>query len=529
MHSLWYNFSHMIKDSPTYRALSNALFSMLSFGWPILLSIFITPFVVNNLGVKEYGVYLFISTLMSLAGLLDIGIASAFGKFIAEENGRNNQDEMRKLFRIGNAIFLLIACVGSLAIISNIFIGELFFGSKVADYIQYYPSFFAAGAMFFINSAMSLYVILPSALQRVDAGVKVGISFFTAQQVVIVSSIIYGKGVNGIFVSLTVLYIVFYFFYRRMAKNLVPVELRKSLTQYGWNKKDVLKYYSFGVRVFINNVANSSLTYLDKLLIPIFVGPANLTYYGIAGSVANKTPAVSGTFANVIFPMTASFEGSGDRDRTKTLYIRSMRLIAVLSASVSITIISFPYKMLQFWISEEVAINATHVLIILTWTNFFLALTGPLTNFLVGMGRLKELTWTTVTAAVLNGVFLLLLLPMAGIYGAAWAYALALVPYLFLFAWTEGTLLGLKGRVSYYLSSILKMTITGTIVYYFNIYIVASHIENLFGILVASTISVSLFIALHAGFGFFDRKDVQDLTYFAKSIWGNLRARIYRA
>ncbi len=80
----------MMKDSPTYRALSNAFFSMISFGWPILIAIFVTPFVVNNLGAKEYGVYLFISTLISLAGLLDVGIASSLGKFIAEENGRGN-------------------------------------------------------------------------------------------------------------------------------------------------------------------------------------------------------------------------------------------------------------------------------------------------------------------------------------------------------------------------------------------------------------------------------------------------------
>lgn len=519
----------MIKDSPTYRALSNSLFSVLSFGWPILLAIFITPFVVNNLGVNEYGVYLFISTLISLAGLLDIGIASALGKFIAEEHGRNNTEELKKLFQIGNTIFLLIACIGSLAIISNVFIGEYFFGPKITKYVQYFPSFFAAGAMFFLNSIMSLYSIIPSALQRVDAGVKVGISFFTTQQIVIVACIIFHTGINGIFIALTLLYIVFYFLYRNMATNLLPAELKKSLSDYGWNKEDVVKYYSFGIRVFVNNIANSSLTYLDKILLPIFVGPSSLTYYGIAGSVANKTPAVSGTFANVIFPMTASFEGSGDRDRIKTLYIRSMRLITILSASVSVTIIAFPYKMLQYWISEDIAIHATHTLIILTWTNFFLALTGPLTNFLVGMGRLRALTWTSIIAATLNVVFLFLLLPTAGLSGAAWAYLLALIPYVFLFVWTEGTLLELRGRISFYISFVLKMFVTGTIVFLFDTYIIAIHIQNLAGVLIGSATSIVLFLVVHATLGFFDKNDIRDLTYFAKSMWENLRTRLRRA
>ncbi len=515
-----------MKDSPTYRALSNAFFSMISFGWPILIAIFVTPFVVNNLGAKEYGVYLFISTLISLAGLLDVGIASSLGKFIAEENGRGNLDEIKKIFKIGNSIFLLVAILGSVGIVSTVLVGKIFFSESVIQYLKYIPAFIAAAGMFFLTSTMSLYSMIPTALQRVDAGVRVGLSFFTAQQLLIVGVIAFGYGVNGIFIGLLTLYIIFHHLYYRMANHLVHPDLRKALRSYGWDKEEVLHFYSFGMKVFVNNIANSSLTFLDKVVMPIFVGPSYLTYYGIAGSVANKTPAVSNTFASVIFPMAASFEGSGDRDRTKLLYVRSMRLITILSFSITITILSFPYKMLEYWISTEVAVYATSTLIVLAWTNLILSLTGPLTNLLVGMGRLKALASTSVSAAILNAILLFALIPAFGIYGAAVAYLCALTPYLFLFYWTEIKLLCLEKRFSFYSLFILKLSIASIATYTFNMYVVSKYITSLTTVLIGSAVSIIFFITFFYVFRLFEKEDVRDLKSFGKTLLTSIKDRL---
>ncbi len=398
----------------------------------------------------------------------------------------------------------------------------------MANYIKYVPAFIAAAGMFFLTSTMSLYNMIPTALQRVGAGVRVGLSFFTSQQLLIVFVIAAGYGVNGIFVGLLTLYVIFHHLYYRMARQLVHPDLRGALKSYGWNKSDVLNYYSFGIKVFVNNIANSSLTFLDKVIMPIFVGPSYLTYYGIAGSVANKTPAVSNTFASVIFPMAASFEGTGDRDRTKLLYTRSMRLITILSFSITITILSFPYKMLEHWISTEVALYATGTLIVLAWTNLILSLTGPLTNLLVGMGRLKELTRASVSAALLNALLLFIFIPPFGIYGAAVAYLVALIPYLFLFYWTETQLLCLKKRMSFYALFFLKLTTASIVTFIFNAHVVQQHIDNLTTVLAGSVVSIGFFLTFYYIFGLFEKEDVRDLKLFGKSILLNIKNKVLK-
>jgi O-antigen/teichoic acid export membrane protein len=174
--------------------------------------------------------------------------------------------------------------------------------------------------------------------------------------------------------------------------------------------------------------------------------------------------------------------------------------------------------MLAYWISIDVAEHATSALIILTWTNFVLSLTGPLTNFLVGIGRLKVLTRTSVSAAVLNAILLVILLPLSGIYGASLAYLFALVPYVVLFYWTETHFLELTGRVRFYLYFALKLGFTGLVTFIFNQYVLVQYIYNFPSVLVVSGISISFFIFIYYICGLFEKEDVRDIQHFARNI-----------
>lgn len=503
--------------SLTQRTLRNVFFSLIGFGWPILIAIFVTPIVVRGLGVKEYGIYIFISTLISVVGLIEIGLSAAFSKFIAERHSQKDFAGLSSLFKTSNTVLYVIGIIGALAIVSTLYIGNYFFPESMDSYMHYSPSFVAAGIMFFINSIMTLYVIIPSALQRMDVGTKVGITFFTLQQIIIVAGVLMDTGLNTIFISLALLYTCFYFLYKINSTRIIPVETAGDLARFDLNKEELKKVYTFGFGIFVNNIAGSLLSYFDKMIIPVFIGPSNLTFYSLAGSIAGKTPALSQTFTSVLFPMTASLESVGDRDRVKILYTRSLRLIIVISVAITTTILSFPYVMLQHWISVEVAEKATQILVILALTNCILSLTSVLSNFLMGLGKVKYLTIASVIAAAINALFLFILLPKLGIVGAAWAYLVCLIPYVGLLYWTEYNLLSLTERKVHYASLILKLLLVSFLVFEFNQFILKQFIYNFPSVLICSAISGALFLGLYFIFGFFEKEDVRDVLHFVKS------------
>lgn len=499
------------------RAFKNISYSLLSFSWPVLIAFIVTPIIVNHYGIKEYGIYIFISTLVSLAGLLDIGFASAVSKFVAERHGGNNKEGLKNLFKTANTIFFFIGILGAAFIISSIFIGLITFpGELTTSYEAYIPAFIYAGILFFINSVNSLHVIIPTAYQRFDVGAKIGLTFITVQQLGILTVIFFNGSINTLFLFQTVLMFIFYFIYKKYTAQVIDEDERRFLWKYGWDKGEALSSYKFGVISFINNLAGVSLTYLDRMIIPLFLGPSNLTFYSLPGSVTNKIPTFSMTLSSVVFPMASHFEGQGNREMIKNLYIRSVRLITIISASVTLTFIAFAYPLLEYWISKELADKATGVLIILALTNFLLAVISLLNNLLLGMGKLRALITASVFTALINGVLLVILMPILGIEGAAYAYLFALVPYIFLIAKTEKDYLQLKERASHYIKLSLQLITTSLVVYLIDIYCIKPFITNFLLVLIASAFSCLLFIVTHYFFGFFEKEDTDDIFNFIK-------------
>lgn len=505
------------------RTLKNVSYSLLSFVWPVLIAFVVTPIVVNHYGVKEYGIYLFINTLISLAGLLDIGFASAVSKFIAEKNGRKDKDGIITLFKSANTVFLIIGVVGAIFISLSIYIGLVTFPSDlIASYRMYIPSFFFAGILFCINSINSLHVIIPMAYQRFDIGSKIGIVFITVQQLGILFVIFIQGSINVLFFFQMLLMFIFYFIYKKYVSTIISDDERKALNVYGWDVKEVVSNYKFGVISFINNLAGVSLTYLDRMIIPLFLGPSNLTFYSLPGSITNKVPTLAVTLSSVVFPMTSHFEGSGDKNMVRNLYVRSTRLITIISTAISITFIAFAYALLQYWISTELANKATTVLIILAITNLILAVVTPLNSLLLGMGKLRALITTSTITALINIVLLFVLMPRFGIEGAAYAYLFALVPYIFLIYKTEKGYLDLFNRASYYVHFISKLVVISGIIFVIDKFFVIQYVHSFVSVLLASAVSTTAFLVLYFLFGFFEKEDVVDISHFLKKVFGKI-------
>jgi O-antigen/teichoic acid export membrane protein len=152
---------------------------------------------------------------------------------------------------------------------------------------------------------------------------------------------------------------------------------------------------------------------------------------------------------------------------------------------------------------------------VLALTNLLLAMSGPLTNFLLALGRFRFLTAMSVAMAGLNGILLLIFLPRYGIIGAAWAYLLSVLPIGYMFYYSEKNFLQLPNRRHYYASALFKLTIT-TIVFAAACWLFFRPlISNLPTLIVLGPLSVLTFLLIHRLLGFFEPEDLTDIRIFA--------------
>lgn len=505
----------MERSSLTFQTFKNVTYSIIGYVWPMIFTLCITPIVIFRLGVKDYGIYLFINSIISLLGILDFGISTAITKHMAHYHGKNSQKELVTLIHSSNSLFLIISILGFIVTLLIALLGPRLLPNEFASYAQYSTLFILAGAIFVANSIDVTYTIILISLQRFDITNLTGMVFTTLSSLSMLAIVVLGGSLQAMLISTLILNSIFAVITYYYAKKILPIATFK----FGWDKTEIKKNCIFGAVTAINNIANTALASLDRLIIPFYVGPSNLTYYSVPGNVTSRIPAFANTISSTIFPMASQLDGQKDKARIETFYVRSFRLITIFATALTVTVIAFSYKILLFWLSIDFAVHSTSILIILAVTNFILALFGPLSSFLLGLGKLKFLTAMSLLMGIINAILLLLLLPTHGITGAAWAYLLSILPVAYMFYYTEKKYLDLADRRKYYSATIRSTIITAVTLWLIDTYLLSGLITDLVSLIVIMLVSCVMYIIIYKILGFFDESDWNDIERFQKVLF----------
>lgn len=507
----------MEKESLSYRALKNSSYTFIGYVFPILFSVFITPVMVHRLGVEDYGIYILVNTIMAFLGLLDLGLGVALIKYISQYQAEGNSEGLKNLI---NSAYSLYFAIGALGFGIYITLGKFFlqiFHITGQSQEHILVVFALAGCLFFMNSISQVYGIVPAALQRFDISIKINLGQLTIFNLAVLVAVLLGYKLKVILFLNIITILGMALAFRWQLKKLLP-EIHLQLA---WSKNEIVKAYKFGLLAAVNNLASNSLIQLDRFVIPIFLGPAALSYYSLPGNVAQKTGGIVGSLAGAIFPITSGLIGKGDLERLKSIYRKVMRNATLMAAACTMAIVSFAYPILYFWLGKDFADKGWVILIVVAVTYFFLALFTILQNFLLGMNKVKFLMFTSIGFAVLNIIFLVLLVPKFGIIGAAWAYLAGVSPVPLVFYWVEKKFFKFEDIGRFYGILYFKIFTVAAIYFLLMRYLVLMFVVSLPSLIVIGPLAVLAFFGIYAALGFIDKED-RDLFI---TFWQKIKSR----
>jgi O-antigen/teichoic acid export membrane protein len=503
-------------NTSAQNTLKNSAYYAFGLILPVIILVFFTPIIISNLGVKEYGIYIFLNTVLTFLGLIDLGIGTATSKHVIEYYSSNQIDKLKKLLNSMNSIFLI---QGLFYLIMCFCFGLImfFFQIKVSSGINYPLLFLIIGGTGFVGSIFGNFVSLPITIQRQDIHIKIYSIFLILSNLSMLILVICGYKLVAILLSQLIFLLLSCLTYLFISKKIFKhLELK-----YEWDKKELIKNYKFALPVAFNNIASSSLVHFDKLLIPIFLGSAPLTYYSVPGSVAAKISQTSSSFSSLLFPITVNLHTLQNTDKIKRVYLRSVRLIAILSSAIAFSIIFVNDKILLYWLDESFVEQSSTVLILLVITNLILAIFSPLSNLLMAMGKMKFLTLSSFTMAIINIFALLILLPKYGINGAAWAYLISVLYIIGMFYYSEKKYFQLQEKDTVKLFT--KITVTAIPFYFVVFFIINPLIKSMILLMIMGPICILIFMLLYKLFGFVEHEDWNDLKISSTKILHKLK------
>jgi len=490
-------------NTTAQNALKNSVYNFIGFLLPILILVTITPVIISNLVARDYGIFIFLNTVLTFLGLLDLGIGTATNKHVIEYYSTNQIERLKKLLYSINSVYLILAFVYLFVCIVIGLVMQKFF-VKPGMEADYFLLFLILGFTGFVSAFFGNFVNTLVAIQRYDLHLKISSTFlFLSSLSMLILAVLGYKLIPILLVQflLTLLSSLSYF--------LTTKRLFSSLKlKYFWDKTELIKNYKFALPVAFNNLASSSLVHFDKLLVPVFYGSTALTYYSVPGSIATKISAISGTFSSLLFPITVNLKTLNDTEKIKRIYIRSVRLIALLSAAISLSIIFTADKILFYWLDESFVNQSAVVFILLVLTNFVLALFSPLSNLLMAMSKMKFLTSGSLFMAVVNIIALFILLPRYGINGAALSYLISVLFIFFMFHFSEKRYFGIKGNI--HLKLFFRIILTSIPFFVIVKFLFYPLITSFLTLAIIGPFCVLAFLLLYKIFGFVEEEDWND-------------------
>ena len=401
----------LIRHRMLRSTLSNYLGKVVTLGAGFLL----TPFMLRHLGATEYGLWILVSSLVGYGALLDLGLATAVTKYIAEYRAKNEIAEASGLVATVLSLYLALGLVAvALGALAAPIFPALF---HIA------PEQHARATHLVLLSGVSLGLSIPAAitsailwgLQRFDLANALGVVgtlLSTAATVVILMR-------GGDVLDLVAMGIVLTALMQLPAVWLIrrtAPELHVGVQ--GASRQHLRTVFSFSASLFLLNVAGRLQSKTDEIVIGAFLPILAVTPYAIARRLSDMGRILTEQFMKVILPVASELHAENDQARLRALYIVSTRLTLASFLPIGASLVILAPALLKLWVGPEYAAY-THLVLILTVAGLVDTSLWPAGFVLQGMARHQRLAVISLGAGIANLVLSIILVRPLGLTGVA--------------------------------------------------------------------------------------------------------------
>lgn len=395
----------------------NLIAAFVAFSTNVIINFFITPFIVERVGVAAYGYVAMANDFVAYISLITLALNTMSSRFITIAIHKNDRILANEYYSsiIGSnvfvSIFLFISSTPIILFLDNIIkipadlildVKLLFFVSTVNFLLTVLLSTYAVCYIIRNELYLSSLVQIKGNLLRLIL-LLILFGFFNAH----VFYIAIGTLVSTILVKV---YDVFY------QKKLVP-ELQFSLRNFHWDKCKIV--LSSGIWSSVTRLGNILSGNLDLLLVNVFLSPVDMGLLAITKIAPNFLTTFTGIMAGVCMPTFLELFARGEHDMLVDNIISSMKTFSLILGIPLIILISLGKQFFALWIPQQ---DSMQLYILSILSLIAIIIIGPVAlmhNIFTVVNRLKVNSLLVVFTGLLNTFFGVLILKNTdwGIYG----------------------------------------------------------------------------------------------------------------
>ncbi|MFC5863973.1 oligosaccharide flippase family protein [Acidicapsa dinghuensis] len=383
----------------------------------MLVALVLPPLLVHRMPPSEYSAWVLILQCSSYINLLELGLQTAIGKFVAEYDAAGDRISSNRVLSSSFAILCMSATLGAITIAVVAWQVPLIFHQMPASLIgEVRVGILAVGLSTVFALPFGAFLAVFTGLQQygfptVLALLSRGLS--SASLVVLI--LMHGSLVQlaltlGAFNVLTAL--AQFWGWKKYASDRVDFHLLQA------ERKMAMQLARYSGVLSVWMVATLFVSGLDILIVGHY-DYKNTGYYGIATSATNFMLVVIGGMFGPIVPAISSLQAGWTAKQIGNLTIRATRYCGLLLGLVGTLLVFGAYPLLKLWVGSDYAMHSALFLQLLVVGNAIRQLGNPYSLVVVAVGKQHLATIAAVSEALVNVTVSIWLVQRIGAAGVA--------------------------------------------------------------------------------------------------------------
>lgn len=389
-----------------------------AFALSAVTGLFLSPFVVRQLGAESYGLWTIIGSLTGSLGLFDLGLRSAAVRFISRYHARGDHEEASKV--AGHLLVLFSLTAACVLATGAVLVWRL----EAAFNLP--ASLVLPGRVALAMSVVSLAIGL---VNSVAGGVLIAMERLDTQgfsdmafELLRVSAVLLVLGAGGGLVGLAAIGLTLsalrFGVLRWLAKRTYP-ELR-------WvprrpdkaSLKTILDVSLFSTLIYTSvTLSNQAGTLIIGAMLPLTLA----AQYAIGATLPVYAALLNRPVAQTVHPRASRLEAAGDAQGLRQLILGTGKISSLVLLPMALTFIIRGESFIGIWQGEAFRVPSGSVLAILAVGVFLTAPRHVIQATFVASGRHRTLSPWYIAEALLRIAATFALVRPMGIQGPAWA------------------------------------------------------------------------------------------------------------
>ena len=330
--------------------------------WTGLMGLVFVPLYIHFMGIEAYGLIGIFATLLSVFGLLDMGLSSTLNRELARLSVRDGKaQEMRDLVRTLEIPYWLVGLLISVIVTAlSPFIAYRWVKAECLSPKTVQTAIMIMGLVVAFQWPISFYSGGLMGLQRqvllnVINVVMATVRGFGAVLILwLVSPTVEAFFSWQIVVSVVHISLFVFFLWRSLPYTTKAPRFRRDLLLNIWR-------FAAGMTGIV--VTSTILTQLDKIILSRMLSLEMFGYYTLASVVAMTLFRFVGPIFSATYPRFSSLVALGATEEITKLYHKSAQLVSVLVLPAALVLAFFSKEILLLWTQSPETARHTHVLV----------------------------------------------------------------------------------------------------------------------------------------------------------------------